>query len=227
MPAQDLSELVPSTSRFERALTEYTLNIDIPRDTSVLNAQTHEVIETSRMNIRVERGTPQNPNKKNPELKPGQYSGGSQVEGWSPLNDRTPWSVPPAKKWIPNWYAAIRPQLAEFLELSSRLHWVYRLGIIAALFAIAPVVPGLSWANVPFIAGLLMFKGKINHMDPLVRWVANPLMALVTPALAGIMYVIDKVSYASPEHRAKTKGKEAYRSALDGVFNGQEPAQKN
>jgi hypothetical protein len=149
-------------------------------------------------------------NRVNPErheLQPGMYPGGSHVEGWSPLRDRTLWKEREVTKTqerlalLPEWYLSIRSQAAVWLEIMRRIQPyivfagirlpfpVYSFAALLVLIATAPLIPGPAIYNV-LLAPILLFGGGIQWLDravafsqPLITWpLVNTYNAIVWTA---------------------------------------------
>jgi hypothetical protein len=150
--------------------------------------------------------------KKSETSSSASHSGGIDVEGWSPLRDRTPWKVPEIsnlqKKMglLPGWYTSIRPQVAEWLEIMRRIQPyvkvfgiriplpIYTAPAIALLLLSAPFIPGPAIYNAILIP-ILIFGGDIKWVDRGVAF-TQPLLWPVVNAFNAIVWTAQHVANA-------------------------------
>lgn len=172
-----------------RAAREEALDVPVERESATVLAAEH------------------NPPKQEARV----YPGGSQVpEGeFTPLTKREPWTVPEKRHWVPSWYEVWREEVAVWLEIFRRLPSVggvpiYHLTAIAGLFAVAPLVPGLSWANAPFVGAILLGGGTVVWMDALATFVLQPIVL----AAGAFMWGMDRALSLTDGYVTKKDGRD-------------------
>lgn len=144
------------------------------------------------------------------KLPSGAYPGGGQVDGWSPLRERGPWSVPtitPSQRKVgllPEWYTSIRNEVASTLEIMRRIspyirfkvlgmnvrlqNPLYTFPAIVVLLVTAPTIPGPAVYNIALVPVLLMGGD--------VRWV-DRLVAVMQPVLWPIVNTFNAVKWTA------------------------------
>ncbi len=171
--------------------------------------------EKPSKHIRTKIGEPPSPEEqariKELNLPEGMYPAGAQIEGWSPLRDRTPWRIPSVTDTqqkvglLPEWYLNIRSEVAVWLEIMRRIQPyiklleirlpfpVYSLPALLVLIATAPLIPGPAIYNV-LLAPILLLGGGIRWLDRVVA-ATQPMLWPIVNTLSAIAWAAKSVAY--------------------------------